>query len=151
MDIAPPAGVTVSPNAWAILVDNQKRPGDPDVWWEMIATGRLNKLWHAHRDYILAEWVVRRPGTRPNCWWVKDMHGAERQQLSGKKWHGMGYWCGAPLEPKDPHLCERATFESQPAYLLRNNLLFSGELERLAPMDFTPVSILFPPESAFQG
>ena len=112
---------------------------------------RANELWDAHRDYILAEWVARSPGTRPNRWWLNDRHGEQRRQLSGKECKGFYTRCGvlevsegAKLGTPDS-LTYTADFESQAAYLLRNNLLFPGELERLTPTDFTPVSVrIFP-------
>jgi len=150
--ISPPPGVTVNSNAWAILLDEQEYLGDIDLFWEFIAVGRLNELWQAHREYILAKWVARRPGTRPQYWWLNDMHKTARQQLSGKKWDGSGYWCGAL-----PGGSERwwhdgsAVFESQAAFLLRKNVLFPGEMERLTPTDFAPVTVPMPDDSLAGG
>ena len=143
MDIGPPPGVEISWNAWKILVDNQRRPGDIDLYWEFVGLGRLNRLWDEHRDYILAKWIARYPGTRPNNWWLKEMHGARRQRLSGEGWAGLwSYWCGAPRGMETPSdWTETEVFESQAAYLLRNNLLLPGEAERLTQSDYAPVTI----------
>lgn len=142
--ISPPPGSKISPAAWALLVDELYRG---DFIGQVLAYFRVNKLWDANRDYILAEWVARRPGTRPNRWWLKDVDlPRRRQQFNGPAWDERDYWCGAPRFEWDyrPGLLPTmsALFESQAAYLLRFNLLFPGEMERLTPKDLAPVLVV---------
>jgi hypothetical protein len=141
MDIPRPPEVKISPEAWAMLVDEYCR-GNP--LRKVIAHLRAYELWDAHRDHILAEWVARSPGTRPNRWWLNDRYGEQRQQLGGQECKGFYTRCGIPEASKGAKLGVPdtvAVFESQAVYLLRNNLLFPGELERLTPADFAPVSV----------
>jgi len=146
MDIPPPPGAKVSPEAWALLTDNDDR-GNP--FRKLIAHLRIFELWDAHRDYIVAEWVARRPGTRPSRWWLMDADGHPRlrQQVGGRKYIAYDSWCGAPRVVGRSVSNETAVFESQADYLLRNSLLHLGELERLTPADFLPFEFAIPNES----
>jgi len=150
VDIPAPPGTKVSPEAWALLTDDN----DPDnPLSELIAHIRINELWDAHRDYIVAEWVARRPGTRPNRWWLTDEDGKPRlrQQVGGMQYVAYDSWCGAPrIVSGRPVSNETAVFESQAGYLLRNSLLHLGELERLTPTDFLPFEFAIPAE-CFSG
>ena len=115
MDIPAPPGTKVSPEDWALLTDDN----DPDnPLSELIAHIRINELWDAHRDYIVAEWVARRPGTRPNRWWLTDEDGKPRlrQQVGGMQYVAYDSWCGAPrIVSGRPVSNETAVFESQAA------------------------------------
>ena len=87
-------------------------------------------LWRFHRDELLAEWVKRRPGTRPPAWWKFEAD-EPRQQVSGKPIetgaiHGQIDDDGLPLAlGYFPH--GRVGFESQASYLERLGLVLPGE------------------------
>jgi hypothetical protein len=102
---------------------------------------RALELWLAHRDEVLADWIVRRPGTRPSTWWRFEMPFVQRLRLGGRGTHNSTFmWCGVPrgwslagFSYTDPPV-----FESQAAFLLRLDLLLPDETERLDRINLLP-------------
>jgi hypothetical protein len=89
-------------------------------------------IWAYHGERILAEWIAKRPGTRPWCFWVFDVE-AERPILK-------------PLDPETEAMVRgHSSFfgvlvndfyqESEVSYLRRNNILTDTEIEILGSSD----------------
>lgn len=164
-------GHGVRPEYWAMLTDAPYPDGGSPLC-RIIWFVRRRALWLAHRNEVLADWILRHPGTRPSSWWLFEMsvrHPGRlfempimRKQVGGKGTvNAMDSWCGLPrpwsllgysyterrwrsLDHGPPTQREdymALTFESQAAFLLRNNLLLPGERERLSDIDFMPVQI----------
>jgi len=121
------------------------------------------RIWKKYRDFILADWIQNKPGTRPFIWWKFD---APRWK---KKFNG-AFFEGTLLEPrkkmsrkgvivwkKFPSIIPRFVFgvpydwyqidktyypmfESQASYLKRHGLLIKSEERRLTDKDFKPES-----------
>lgn len=130
----------VRPEYWALLTD-APYPKGGNPFWRFVWMARAHELWLTHRDEVLADWIVRRPGTRPSTWWRVEMPFVKRLRLGGKgtAW-SMVIWCGVPrswlqinFSYADPPL-----FESQAAFLLRLDLLLPEETDRLDRIDFLP-------------
>jgi len=132
----------VRPEYWALLTDSPY-PDGGNPFWRIVWFMRAQALWLAHRQEVLAHWIPLRPGTRPSSWWRFEMP-LMREQLGGKGKEGSGgSWCGLPrswwlggFSYVDPPI-----FESQAAFLLRNNLLPAAERGRLDNIDFMPTPI----------
>jgi hypothetical protein len=121
-------------------------------------------LWMAHRQAVLAEWVIIHPGTRPSFWWLYDAP-RWRTPAERREWYyvkqkllpeprrrlgGKGdpsfevsatspHWpLGIPTPWETIDADDRPRFESQAAYLKRYGLFLPGEEERLTAADFEP-------------
>jgi hypothetical protein len=119
--------------------------GDPFLQFELGEEG-LHREWKRWREPLLAEWIARRPGTRPWAWWRYDAPEPERRRLGGKGIEMceqyLGYTrafdFGIPrywhqIDPAQPPL-----YESEAAYLQRHNLLTPSEARELTADDFQP-------------
>ena len=70
------AAPQLSETAWAMLNDLPLPADDGHGGWEHYCleyggclTPSLQELWAEMGEGIVAEWVAKRPGTRPSCWW----------------------------------------------------------------------------------
>ncbi len=58
-------------NIWRFLNDAHPDPGnDVDIFW--LGEGETRKLWDESKIEIMAEWILKHPGTRPSLWWEYD-------------------------------------------------------------------------------
>jgi hypothetical protein len=131
---------SIRPEYWALLTDAQyPKRGNP--FWRIVWMVRALELWLAHREEVLADWIVRRPGSRPSTWWRFDMPFAQRLRLGGQGTHrSTVLWCGIPrwwslagFSHTDPPV-----FESQAAFLLRLKLLLPDEMQHLDRLNLLP-------------
>ena len=120
----------------------------------------VKAAWDKIGDIIIAEWIKRRPGTRPYCWWVFSAP-EPRRRIGGRGTPGHeklpfrpSYKFGVPdnwvgdiyvrwyshKNIEIPYPLEPPTFESQAAYLDRHGLLTDDELEVLPADAFEPVA-----------
>lgn len=106
--------------------------------------------WVKVRDEIMAAWLEDFPGSRPWAWWnwdaPKKLTGAGPDAALKKrlKVSGSGTPAGSHLgfgmtDFYDVDPSSLPMVESEAAYLLRHELLESGEKERLQVGDFKPV------------
>ena len=130
--------------------------------WKFLTRTPLPLVWAANANRIVAEHVNDYPGSRPQRWW--EYSAVEpRLRVGGigtplchcsayglvlhygipADWRRHGDFLGTrkidispPIDPSNPPL-----YESEAAYLLRLNLLISGELARLLPEDFEPEEV----------
>jgi len=115
-------------------------------WKYFIPDEGKNRIFEQVKDAILAEWVGRRPGTRPNFWWATQAPEKARRRLGGvgDPIHEIFpacvpiYECGVPvifdaIDPNDP-----PCYESEAANLQRHSLLLPEEKRRLRKKDFEP-------------
>jgi hypothetical protein len=114
---------------------------------------QLEAHWRAHRAALLVEWVQVRPGTRPWAWWQWDAPERRRRRLAGGGEPYAGdlayglprYWTTPALAAHVSSLALDAanppTFESEAAYLERQDGLTRDERPRLPPNAFDPAVI----------
>lgn len=100
---------------------------------------QAQSLWAAHRDTLLAEWIERRPGTRPHAWWrfeareprkaVDGMPHPFANEARGKIVGGLDLEFGMPnCWLPDGNWGRK--FETQKEYLTRLGLLTEAEKGR---------------------
>lgn len=122
------------------------------------ATPRIETLWQQYGEAILTDWAVDHPGTRPTTWWEFGAPRSPRwpdvaiprQQVGGSgvprhdafpERHRSPYdfMFGLPRDwHVEPDAAAPALFESQAAYLLRQDLLLAGEKRLLRSVDLDP-------------
>jgi hypothetical protein len=131
-----------SPRRRAFLTGDRPHGCGPHVWHVLtdsactcIDRGEpffedMPELWRRHRRSILADWILRHPGTRPTFWWALDAP-EPRRQLSGRQCKSYPavvptYIRGIPadieIDEADPPV-----YETERAYLERHSLLEPGE------------------------
>lgn len=141
-----------------------------DVGWELFEREEtLAELWHENSEWVVAEHVAEKPGTRPKRWWAYDSPRAPCGAAEPRQRHGgtgaalyealpvfVPQWeFGVPREwltarnihfyptdaaPIDPN--DPPLFESEAAYLERHGLLLPGEKQRLKAADFEPEAVM---------
>ena len=104
------------------------------------------RIWNEIKGDELLKWIKKNPGTRPFAFWKFDST-EPRQRISGteKTFADITpavketYSFGLPAKPYTGAI----TFESEPAYLRRHNLLSAAEIKKLEtiPGAFNPVVI----------
>lgn len=109
-------------------------------------------VWPAYRERVLADWIKKKPGTRPRVWWWVDAPEPRREQISGygriypalDNDRNFRHGCGLPDSwwLVDGDAGNPPVYESQARYLQRHELLMPGELKRLTDEDFKPVTII---------
>jgi hypothetical protein len=130
----------IRPEYLALLTDTAY-PKDGNSLWRLLWTIQARRLWTIHRDEVLADWVVRRPGTRPSSWWRFEMPLAQRTQLGEEgTFRPVTMWCGIPTtwSVDDFSYANPPLFESQAEFLKRLGLLLPSEESRLSDLDFLP-------------
>ena len=130
----------VRPEYWALLNDGSY-PENGNPLWRIVWIARAHKLWSAYRDEVLADWVLRRPGTRPSSWWRFDMPFTQRLQLGGRgTFRPVTMWCGIPTSwfVDDFSYVNPPVFESQAVFLKRLHQMLPDEESRLSHIDFLP-------------
>lgn len=75
------APASIPAGLWAWLTD---QPIDPDHNEGILQVYRCEpaELWRAHRSRVLAWWIGKHPGTRPELWWRFDAPGERRRSES---------------------------------------------------------------------
>jgi hypothetical protein len=159
----------ISDAAWAFLND-LPTPDDTESAFEILMLGNpndeaLGELWDRARGEVLAGWVKDHPGTRPSAWWkcecprqpMGTFQGAyydgrlpeQRKFVSGAgcpAWmvlaHVPDYELGLPAQWAGFEAENPPAFESQAAYLRRNNLLTPHELRVLSAADYERTEVL---------
>jgi len=124
----------------------------------------VKRMWKKYRDFILADCLQNRPGTRPFAWWIFDaprwtrkfnawFDGTlpePRERISGQ---GVIVWekfpsivprlnFGVPMDWYEINKDDPPMFESQASYLKRHGLFKKNEEKRLTDSDFEPESCL---------
>lgn len=155
--------VGLSAAAWAVMTDEADDGSLEQFLLRNPDGAELQQLWGQYGDEIVGEWAIRRPGSRPRCWWRWDAPRQPpgryprawfdgelpepRRRLGGRGrlWSEQftaivtDYEMGLPggewidVDPSDVPI-----FESQAAYLKRFNLLTADEVKHLKPADFAP-------------
>jgi hypothetical protein len=116
------------------------------------------ELWQLHREAFLSDYIEKNPGHRPFAWWEFESPGL-RKRIGGKGSPTSevlnvveSYSFGVPdswlsnldisiwpkLKKHKVDFTDPPSFESQPAFLKRHNLLNEKELEKLTDEDFMP-------------
>jgi hypothetical protein len=139
----------IRPEYWAVLSD-APYPKKVGILSRLVWGSADRRLWSAHRDEVLADWITRHPGTRPQSWWRFEMPEAERRLVGGKgsvRRKTLSY--GIPRYWSIIYNFCPPVFESQASFLKRNNLLHPGEDTLLSPIDYMPAVLpheWWPPE-----
>jgi hypothetical protein len=106
--------------------------------------------WHRVRRDVLADWIAKRPGTRPLAWWRYEAPAPMRRIVQGAG-HPPG---GDPLLYGWPeNLRDRSNhvaIESEAAYLDRHGLLAPEEKAALSADAFKPLAWTDPVTLSFQ-
>lgn len=152
---------------WLFLIDERDKAKKIDVAVHLLPMGggsRYRDLWKRACENVMAFWIERYPGTRPQAWWDFD---APRQTpgthpecwLDGKMCQPRKQLGSTGVSAHEvlailpsydhgiPKVWERGSkdnlplFESQAAYLKRHGLL-TGKEEKLE-LDFTPEEVDF--------
>jgi hypothetical protein len=105
------------------------------------------EIWEQHREQILADWVVRHPGTRPWCWWRFDSGLPHVQQIypirpreiiEDARDKRYTFWCVGwhpdnkkRLTDEEHEELRKQFIMDQRAWLERHKLLSSTERESL--------------------
>lgn len=111
--------------------------------------------WQEYGEEITAAWVLAHPGSRPWGWWqfVATEPRACLDDGAAFVWKPpLGDWVwkkelglpGRPQARRPGAEPARLSFESQPHYLQRLNLLVPGEAERLTDEDLEPEIVEIP-------
>jgi len=108
---------------WFFAVDNEP------------ANAELQRLWVAHREELLAEWILAQPGTRPWAWWRWDALSESRRRIGGTGTallerpdgkHPVSF--GTPNAYDDDYnVADPPKYESEREYLTRHGLLTKVE------------------------
>ncbi len=111
----------------------------------------IQDYWEDRAAEILDDWINKRPGTRPSCWWKWSSPRWERQPELGEPRQAIGhaledsrysqsnFVLGVPQHLKGHPRSIRV--ESQASYLRRHGLFKPGEEKRLTAADFQPEQI----------
>ena len=153
--------------AWRYLTDTITEADRADrESWELTllesdqhdhSTGYTTReIWEQHREQVLADWIVRHPGTRPWCWWRFDSGLPRVQRIQRSRpfeiiedagTRGFTLWlCGRDPENKrrlsdTEREAQRGQFIlDQRAWLKRHGLLSDAERESLPADAFEPVA-----------
>lgn len=86
---------SVSPTVWALMND-QPFPPDGNKFERLILESSaartqgqsLQDYWLKYRDKILEEWISKKPGTRPSCWWRFDAPQWNNPEYEGYHFQG---------------------------------------------------------------
>ncbi len=106
--------------------------------------------WHRVRRDVLADWIAKRPGTRPLAWWRYEAPTPMRRIVQGRGRPP----AGDPLKYGWPeNLADRSehvSIESEAAYLERHELLTPEERAGLSADAFKPLRWNDPVTLSFQ-